>query len=87
LQVFDIENMSVKRISSIRKINKIIVSGREQSSARFHKKNCEVRKISDFPISKKEFGDEKKKNEETENVATFSPVFGDRTWKKRILAD
>jgi len=75
--------MFVKGISSIRKINKVIAPGRERSSIHFRKKTAKKNsKDIDFPISK-EFGNEKKKNEEAENVATHLTVSGDRTWKRK----
>jgi len=69
LQVFGIENISVKGISSVRKINKSCIWFRAIFGS-FSQKNCEVRKKDiNFPISK-EYTDEKNKNEKAENVAT-----------------
>jgi len=52
LQVFNIENIFVKGISLIRKINKVIVSSRERSSAHFRKKKLRNLKNIDFSISR-----------------------------------
>ena len=63
--------MSVKGISLIRKINKVVALGKERSLTRFRKKLRSSKDI-DFPISK-EYDDENKKNEE--NVATHFNSF------------